>query len=203
MNAKLHLKQLRRKAYLGYHQDGIIDLLIGATIIGFGFWRMTDNIVFTSLSWLSFSLYVGLKRMVTIPRFGYVRFDEVQRKTQISIGLGLLIILMLAIGGLLFFARPDQLSPEMLTFMRKFHEFVMSGIGAATMILFGLLFGITRIVGYGIFMLISLWFAIQIGFPGDLTLLTIGGLILIVGFILLANFIRRYPVQSTESENGA
>jgi hypothetical protein len=141
--------------------------------------------------------------VITIPRFGYVRFNEVQRKTQISLGIGLMILLMLAVGGLFFFARPDQLSPELLTFMRKFHEFVMSGIGAATMILFGLLFGINRIIGYGIFMLFSLWFAIQLGFPGGLTLLTIGGLIMIVGVILLARFIRRYSVQSTENENAA
>jgi hypothetical protein len=201
MNDKISLDQLRRKAYLAYHQDGIIDMLIGATVIGFGIWRISENIIFTSLSWLSFTVYIGLKRAITIPRFGFVRFSETQRKAQFSIALGLLMLLVLSVGGLFFFARPELIPSGVHIFMRKFHEFVISGVVALFMILFGLLFGIRRIAGYGAFMLAALWLAIQLGWPGGPTLVSIGCLILALGIALLVRFIRKYPLQPTESGN--
>jgi hypothetical protein len=199
MSTNGSLAQIRRKAYLAYHQDGIIDLCIGAIVLGFGLWRLTGIIVFSSLSWLFISFYIVLKRSITIPRFGFARFNEAQRKTQISIAMGLLILLVLALGGLFFFARPDQIPPEVHTFMRKFHEFVMSGIGAFLMVLFGFLFGIKRVVGYGLLMLTTLFITIQLGWPADLTLLSIGTVILLIGIGLLISFLRRYPRQPTEA----
>jgi hypothetical protein len=195
MDTNTSLAQIRRKAYLAYHQDGIIDLCIGATVLSFGLWRLSGNMLFGSLSWLIFSLYLVLKRSITIPRFGFVRFNEAQRKAQISIAMGLLILLVLAVGGLFFFARPEQIPPDVHTFVRKFHEFVMSGIGAFSMILFGLLFGIKRVVGYGLLMLTTLYIAIQLGWPADLTLLSIGTTILLFGAGLLLRFFQRYPLQ--------
>ncbi len=195
------LAQLKRKAYLAYHQDGILDLCIGATILSIGLWRLTDIVLFGSMSWLSISIYYGLKRAITVPRFGYVVFDEAKRKTQISIGMALVILLVLATGGVLFFGRPDQLPPDLVTFIRKFHEFVMSGIGALTMLIFGLWLGIRRLAGYGFVMLLVLWTAIQTGWRGDLTILSIGSCILLIGAFLLVRFITRYPIQPSEAGN--
>lgn len=201
MDPSQSLSQLRQKAYLAYHQDGIVDMLIGATVVGFGLWRITGNIVFTFLSWLSFTFYYALKRTITIPRFGFVRFDATQRKTQISLMMGLLILLMLAVGGLFFFAQPDRMPPSVLVFMRKFHEFVLSGVGAVSMFIFGLLFGIRRVTGYGIVMLLTLWVAIQLGWPGGPTLVVIGSVILLLGTVYLFRFMRRYPLQPEETGN--
>jgi len=201
METSKSFTQLRRKAYLAYHQDGILDLCIGATILSIGIWRLTDIIVFGSLSWLSISIYYGLKRAITIPRFGYVVFDEAKRRTQISLGIAAVILLVLATGGLFFFGRPDQLPPDLVIFVRKFHEFVMSGIGALTMLIFGLWLGIRRLAGYGFVMLIVLWTAIQAGWRGDLTILSIGSLIMLIGVILLTRFISRYPIQPSEAGN--
>lgn len=203
MNQSESLTHLRRKAYLAYHQDGIVDILIGATVIGLGLWRITANIIFTSLTWLSFSLYVGLKRTITIPRFGFVRFDDAQRKVQASLLMGLLILLLLSVAGLFFFAQPDRLPPSLVMFMRKFHEFVFGGVGALSLVIFGLLFGIRRVSGYGIFMLLALWIAIQLGWPGGLTLVAIGSVILLVGLAYLVRFIRTYPFQAEENGNAA
>lgn len=203
MNKELPLDGLRRKAYLAYHHDGILDMLIGATIIGFGLWRISGNIIFSSLSWLGFTIYYGLKRTITIPRFGFVRFSETQRKAQVSIVIGLMILLIMAVGGLQFFSRPDQIPPTVQIFMRKFHEFVMSGVGALSMILFGLLFGIKRLIGYGVFMLATLWIAIQLGWPGGITLFALGCLITLVGFALLIRFMRRYPLLPVEPGNAS
>ena len=76
MNPDMSKNPLRRKAYLAYHQDGIIDILIGATMIGFALWILLGYVLFTFISWLSFGFYVQLKNTITVPRFGYVRFQQ-------------------------------------------------------------------------------------------------------------------------------
>ena len=37
---------LKRKIYLAYHQDGILDLVAGSVVVGFGTFMLTDNIAF-------------------------------------------------------------------------------------------------------------------------------------------------------------
>jgi hypothetical protein len=201
MQTTTSLAQLRRKAYLSYHQDGILDLCVGAMILSIGIWRLTGIVVFGSLSWLSFSLYIGLKRTVTIPRFGYAAFSESKRKTQITVAILVVFLLVLGIGALFFLGRPGQLPPATVTFIRKFHEFVIMGMGALTMILFGSWLGIRRLAGYGISMLIFFWIAIEVGWRADLVIISIGSIIMLIGATLLARFLSRYPAQPNEAEN--
>jgi len=60
---------LKRKVYLAYHQDGILDLAAGSVVAGFGLNMLTDNIVFLMFGWLAMMLYFLVKQRVTVPRF--------------------------------------------------------------------------------------------------------------------------------------
>jgi hypothetical protein len=193
--------QLRRKAYLAYHQDGIIDILIGSTILGFGLWILSDIVIFTFISWLSFSFYISLKNSITIPRFGYVRFHESKRQTALAIGLGIGLLLLLLIVGILFIIGPDRILLTPITFLRKFHVYVMSGIGAVVMAIFGLWSGIRRLTSYALVMIAALVLSIQLEIIGGITLSVMGGLILLIGLALLVRFIRRNPLQRGEANN--
>jgi hypothetical protein len=70
------LVRLKRKVYFAYHQDGILDLVAGSVVLGFGADMLTGNIFFLMAGWLMIMLYMIIKQRVTIPRFGYVRFDS-------------------------------------------------------------------------------------------------------------------------------
>jgi len=72
MSQEKQFKDLGRKAYLSYHQDGLIDILIGLGILGFGLMMLTDSVVFNMLAWMPIIFYVPLKNRITVPRFGYV-----------------------------------------------------------------------------------------------------------------------------------
>ena len=49
MSQDKELKDLARKAYISYHQDGIIDILLGIGILGFGLMLLTGSVVFNML----------------------------------------------------------------------------------------------------------------------------------------------------------
>ena len=45
-------------------------------MLGFGTFMMTDNIAFLMFGWFVMMMYVFLKNRITVPRFGYVRFES-------------------------------------------------------------------------------------------------------------------------------
>ena len=203
MPANSSLNQLKRKAYLAYHQDGIIDILIGATILGFALWILLDNTIFTFMGLLSFSNYVNLKNTITVPRFGYVRFQETKRQTALAIGLAIGMLLLLLVVGILFLLGPERIALAPVTFLRKFHVYVMSGIGAVVMAIFGLWSGIRRLTAYALVLIAALGVSFLLEVNGGITLLVMGGLVLLAGLALMVRFVRRNPAQPREANHVA
>lgn len=203
MNPDMSKNPLRRKAYLAYHQDGIIDILIGATMIGFALWILLGYVLFTFISWLSFGFYVQLKNTITVPRFGYVRFQQANRHTYLAVGLAIGLVLLFLVIGILLILGPDRIQLEPITFLRKFHVQVMSGVGAAVMAIFGLWSGIGRLTVYAVVLITSMVVSVSSGISGGMVLLVTGGMILLIGLYLLLRFIRQYPAHPTEANSAS
>jgi len=87
---------LKRRIYLAYHQDGILDLVAGSVVVGFGAFMLTDNIAFMIFGWLAMMLYVLIKQRITVPRFGFVRIEsekKTYKKGLTSVGVGVLLFI--------------------------------------------------------------------------------------------------------------
>jgi hypothetical protein len=203
MSSDASLNQLKRKAYLAYHQDGIVDILIGATVLGFALWIFFDTIIFTFMAWMGGIVYAGLKNAITIPRFGYVRFDETRTQSTRAIGVGIALILLILVIGVLFFISPDRIPVSMTDFLRKYFAYLLSGLGVLAIAIMGMVSGIRRLLVYAAVMITVLGLSLQMQLNGAFPLLVSGSLILLIGIGLLVNFIRRYPLQPSEAEDVA
>lgn len=196
---------LKRKVYLAYHQDGILDLVAGSVVLGFGLNMLTDNIVFLMIGWLAMMLYVLIKQRITIPRFGYVRFESEKKtvkKAWISVGIGVLSVLFFLTLNIYLSRKPT--SPELEAWTQRYHMVPLSTM------LFGLpALGAALFLGLKRFYLYAL---LAVGLPlvGALLnietyipIVTTGLVVLAFGAILLANFLKKYPLNvESEDANG-
>jgi len=188
---------LRRKVYLTYHKDGILDLVAGTVIAGFGINMLTGNIVFLMAGWFAMMMYVFLKNRITVPRFGYVRFESEKssfRKGLLSVVIGVLVVFFFF--ALNFFVSKQPVSPEIQAWIKRYHMVPLSTMIFGLPALVGAMyFGQKRFYLYALLAsglpLLGAWLNIETYIP----ILTTGLVILVFGIILLTSFLKKYPLN--------
>lgn len=202
MSTTKEFNGLRRKVYLTYHKDGILDLIAGSIMLGFGTFMMTDNIAFLMAGWFAMMLYVVLKNRITVPRFGFVRFESEKqsfRKGLISVSIGVLVVFFLF--ALNFVTSRQPTSPEVQDWIQRYHMVPLStALFGLPALIGGMLFGQRRFYLYALLAsglpLLGAWLNIETHIP----IQTTGLIILVFGIILLASFLKRYPINGEDRD---
>jgi hypothetical protein len=194
MTTDMNLQQIKQKAYTRFHQDGLLDILAGLMLFGYGLGMVTGITTFTAISWLPIMLYQPLKNAITVPRIGMVKFqDKETQKRKLSFSLLLGVFLLLGLMIFYLFGR-DNLPQSLDAFLRT-NIFLIFGIMMAMMF-----------VGLGYFMTLSrmnlyagwiiLAFAVGQFFlmPNEeIVVLIAGGVIFLVGLFYLIRFLGQNP----------
>ena len=196
MSQDKQFKDLARKAYISYHEDGIIDILIGTGIIGFGLMMLTGNIVFNMLAWLPVILYVPIKKRITVPRFGYVQFSSKEkRNVQLLIGLLVGVLLFALLLGLYFFTVSGNMPQWLQGLLQRIDLLLLGFLLALPMVIGGALTGLTRFYAYAGLVMVVIVSGIYLGIEAPYYVIFIGLIILMVGINLLVHFLRKYPLK--------
>ncbi|MFX1300351.1 MAG: hypothetical protein ACFFAL_00065 [Promethearchaeota archaeon] len=198
---RVDLRTLERKAYLTYHQDGIVDIFIGLAIITFGVlflpWFIeSSGSAFAVIFILWIGSYASVKRAITVPRIGYVEFKTRRQSRVIALALLLVVINVI----LFLITTLDLLAPELRTFLNTYGVTLIAFIVGGLFILCGYLVEIQRFIGYGVVALVV--FLINQFFPMHLSIpiVVLGVVIAAFGFVLLYQFLRKYPKAKREFE---
>jgi hypothetical protein len=215
MSQDASFKKLARRAYLSYHQDGLLDLLIGWIMVTLGVsiataWAWAWGVV----CWMMIALYVPLKNRITIPRFGYVEFTpkprrEVLKKVVYPLAFCIFMVILLlgagVPGGALPPAEvwtPSDVWPFLRDSFRPWlqeYQSLLSGFGALIVLgMVGLATEIRRLFVYALMSLVLMTGAWLLGLRMFIPLFVVGGSIMAVGGVMLAQFVRRYPIPPSE-----
>lgn len=109
MNERINLKELERRAWTSYFQDGLWDIFLGLLLLNFGIAPLFEAIThlpylvsYLSIIAVAELIFLGGKKYITIPRIGRVTFDhsrQIKRRRVaivlgISVGLGIVASLV-------------------------------------------------------------------------------------------------------------
>jgi hypothetical protein len=192
----INLKNLERKAYLSYHEDGILDLFIGFNILLFGLWMFADMVYLAgAFVTISTPIYTQMKKQITIPRLGYVKFAPSRTaKSQKTILMLVIAGFLAFIPGVFLFITTDMGMQAPIQFLIDYGMII---IGVAGMVLITIVAHLTelrRLNAYTVLFLVLFVTGHFLSLPFMYYLMVLGTVILVSGAYLLIRFQRNYPL---------
>jgi len=192
MTQETDLKAIQRKVYLTFFQDGVWDIFLGIFILGWGLSILTEAAYVPGALFVALYFTVwGIKKWLTYPRIGYVKFSSTNRqraKARFVILLG--AVLLLGVLMVVLFeldARPQWLA--------DYFPLLFSGMLALIVCSVAYWVGVIRFYLHAVLIflgaVIHQWFGIEweYGFIGA------GSIIVIIGLTILTGFLRKYPTK--------
>jgi len=193
MTEGINLKEIERKVYTSYHQDGLIDIAIALIVLAFGIMMIFD------MAWMGgvfavvgMSLYVAAKKTLTVPRIGFVKFATHRVKAMQTMVIGVLSLFML-LGIVAFMQTEGGGTPAWLLFAIENHMLVIGVSISASFCAAGYTFRINRMYGYALLALAMFVAGHFLYYPLYYYMILLGSLILLSGLAMLISFVRRNP----------
>ena len=205
MTEELNLQDLERKAWLFYHQDGLLDIGLGLFIlaIGIGFG--------TGMFWLAgilaavgLSSYAGAKKALTVPRVGLVQFGpervswEKKEKSffviffTISAGLGMMMLLLVTS------IHRGEFGGTSGVLARTLEAMIMAPIGfigALGLVALGWWRQLTRYYVYAALIFLAVTVGPLMGIAHTVYTSAAGAAITVAGIVLLIRFLLAHPLE--------
>ena len=198
MSDKINLRNLERQAYLSYHQDGVLDIFIGLSILLFGAWILADMAYLAGAFAAVFTpIYAQVKKQVTVPRLGFVKFGPNRTaKTQKTVLVLVLVGVMAFLPGVLLFATTEMGILAPIRLLIDYGMIVIGVAGAAVLSVVAYLSELRRLYVYAALVLTLFVSGHFLTAPLPYYLMTLGTIILLSGLYLLITFQRKYPLPT-------
>ena len=201
---KINLRALERRAYLSYHQDGILDIFIGLSILLFGLWILADMAYLAGAFVAIFTpIYAQVKKQITVPRLGYVKFTS-SRTAKIQKNILVLVIagVLTLIPAVLLFKTTEQGILAPIHFLIDYGMIVIGVSGTVLLSVVAYISDIRRLYGYSVLFFATFTGGHFLSIPFSYYLVMLGAVILLSGAYFLIGFLHEYPLPVGETSDG-
>jgi len=196
------LKELERRAFRSYYQDGLWDMYLGTLlVVNFAAAAFFSHLqewafiaVYSLLLGCACFLFWAGKKWITVPRLGEVHFGAARKTRKKWMGL-LLGVALLVNAALVVFTWLMRDNPGLVSFWEWFGSWLAWGIGAwvaLIIILIGYFSDFQRLMVYGIFFGAAFTAAERWGTPYGF--LAIGSVMILIGLVYFVRFLQKHPV---------
>jgi len=191
----IDLKELERKAYTSYYDDGLLEIFLGGTVLLMGIAIFFDvTYLFGIIPVLAMTSWAGAKRAITVPRIGMVRFgpDRQLRIRKEKLFFTIYFSITVIAGIVVFIV----VSRSMDTARRVFGAYPLAPIGvigALSLVFLGYWKQIRRFHLYALLALAAVFGAPRLGVEPPHYMAGLGIVILVIGVVLLVRFLATYP----------
>jgi len=201
-----NLKEIERRAYMSYHQDGLLDIFAGLYILGFGLgiimdvlWEFGFGVIMPAILIATvLPIWIEAKRKITMPRIGFVNFGTrgANKLTAVFIGT------MVAGLGAFFVFTLATFQGESRQWLDLIVQNGMLIVGFGTFVictLFGYTMGLKRLYAYGLLAVIVLAIGHFMGIFFAYIITALGITVMVTGFAMLIGFVRKYPLKGEKA----
>ena len=197
MSDRINLDEIERRAYLSYHEDGLIDLLIGIGLFFASLYTYIDML------WLAGSMvavitptYMVMKKRYTFPRIGQVTFSKGRtRRSRNSMSFLVLVNVIGVLLGLAFWMGfSGDTPPQWMLLMIENLPIVIGVAGAVIWAVVGYFSELTRFYRYAASTLVVIGSANFIPTPFVAHMLLLSVIVTVLGFLQFQSFRRKYPI---------
>jgi hypothetical protein len=206
MTDEPNLKEIERKAYISYHQDGLLDIFAGLYILGFGLgifmqiiWNLSFGIIIPAILVTTvLPIWIAAKRKITMPRIGFVNFGTRGVNKLTAVFLGTMVAGLFAFFAFTFATSQSGLRQWLDLIVQN--GMLVVGLGSLSVCaLFGYTMGLKRLYAYGLLAAISLVIGHFMGIFFGYIIMALGITVMAVGFVLLTDFVRKYPLKGDKA----
>jgi hypothetical protein len=212
MSTNINLKELERKAWTSYFQDGLWDIFLGLLLLAMAISALLSDVGFSE-SW-GMAILIGLqvlamlvlwagKKIITVPRMGRVKFGP-KRKAKLNWVRVVLFISVLVGAGVFLVAsamrgnRPEWLNAAFFAPA----AWVVNAIVVFSLGAYFLDFSRLYLIGVMYALAVPLDIVFRKLTDIDLSFMAFGApamVILFVGLVMFVRFLRDYPLLPEEA----
>ena len=193
------LKEIEKKVFSSYFNDGLWDIYGAFILLGFGL-TMVTGWDYLMLVFATLAVVLLLFRIrIVAPRLGRVKFSsERQAKTKKSNLIAVITLTFTALLGMVFFVLfSTNNMPEWLdVWMKNYFLAGFGGVLALVIAAAAYVVGVWRYYVYATLIFIAYFIASTLR-PSDLESIPIviaGGILLVSGVVILIRFLHKYPL---------
>jgi hypothetical protein len=204
MLQEVDVRQIEKKVYLSFHNDGIWDLFIGLSFMGMTLGLIYNNMgIAAIIPCFAIVIIPVLKKAITLPRLGYVKFtaERENRERNNKLMLVYLMTMTAFLGIVVFSGYTGDSSWQRWIRSLALLPFglVLSTIAAAV----GFLYGIRRALFYAILIIVTFVLGHVLDLRPTFHFSVMGIPMSLIGLTMFLSFIINNPRPAKGDSNAA
>jgi len=194
MARDVDLKEIERKAYMSYFQDGLWDTLIGIFLLVWGIGILTDTAGLTGVYFLpTMWIILSLKKRLAYPRIGHVKMAQ-EKKTLSWLAIAGVVTLLIAIVAYVL-----TISGNTPNLLKDNFLFLFGVVNAIVVCVIAYWWKVNRWYAYAAIIVAGVASHQWLEISNPFSFIIPGSVILLSGLVVLIRFLRKYP-SITEKE---
>jgi hypothetical protein len=197
MGERINLDEIERRAYLSYHEDGLIDIVLGIGLFIASLWAYVEMIWLMGGMIASLTpMYMGMKKKYTFPRIGQVTFskDRTRRSQNSMTFLVIINVVGVLLGFVFWMAFSGDVRPQWILLMIDNFPVVLGIAGGVVWAVVGYITDLTRFYRYSVATLVVISSANFISTPFIAHMLLLSVIVIVSGFLQFQSFKGKYPI---------
>ncbi len=150
MSFDLDVKEIERRAYMSYSEDGLVDIAIGFVFLGWGV-LLVDKLpgLFALLGPIAWAIWYLGKRFLTVPRIGIIEPSQRMENRMRNLSITLIILGLTALAGALLAVGRDG------SFLADYSLGLLGLVFAAGICLVAFLLAANRLYAYAMMLFVA------------------------------------------------